>query len=97
MSASKSTADAEEAQRVAVPAVDPRIWEEAERFDRFWRANYDVLLGQHPDEFVAVLQERVVAHGRRLGEVVHALRNKGLDPSDVRIEFLPTDPKRYVY
>lgn len=64
---------------------------EAEEIQRFWDENYQALLVEYPEQFVAVdLESRdVVASNPDLAMLVYELRDLGLDTrTDVAIQFV---------
>lgn len=64
--------------------------EEAARLRRFWHDNYEQLLRQYPEQFVAVTRSgEVAAADGDLVQLVEQLRESGMDPqADVAIEFI---------
>lgn len=72
------------------PAFRPEpSFEEAERIQQFWDEHYRELLGEFPEQFVAVRDGRVVASNRDLALLFYELRALGLDAQrDVAIQFI---------
>ena len=50
------------------------------------------LLERHPDKWVAMGQEEVLAVGDSMDEVLSEVEGRGLHGADVVIEFMDTDP-----
>ena len=50
------------------------------------------LLERHPDKWVAMGQEGVLAVGDSMDEVLSEVEGRGLHGADVVIEFMDTDP-----
>ena len=50
------------------------------------------LVERHPDKWVAMGQEGVLAVGDSIDKVLREVESRGLNGSDVVIEFLDTDP-----
>ena len=50
------------------------------------------LLKRHPDKWVAMGQEGVLAVGESMDEVLSEVEGRGLHGADVVIEFMDTDP-----
>ncbi len=73
-----------------LPRPDPGF-AEAEEIQRFWDDNFDELLKQYPERFVAVDLEshEVVASNPDLVMLFYELRDQGLDArADVAIQFV---------
>ncbi len=63
--------------------------DEAQELRRFWESQHDRLIGEYPEQFVAVRVGEVIASNSDLAMLVYALRDMGLDPrTDVWIEFI---------
>lgn len=67
-------------------------FERARIKDAFWQDHFPRLLAKHRDSFVAVAEREVVAVDRDLYQLVDALRARGLDPTEVWIQFMTDDP-----
>lgn len=66
-------------------------FEEAIQIQKFWEANYERLLKEYPEQFVAVRPEsgEVVASNRDMAMLVYELRDRGIDArADVAIQFI---------
>ena len=50
------------------------------------------LLERHPDKWVAMGQEGVLAVGESMDEVLSEVEGRGLHGADLVIEFMDTDP-----
>ena len=55
-------------------------------------AEYDLLLEKHPDRWVAMGMDGLLAEGDSEEDVYQAVVNQGLHRSDVVVEYLDTDP-----
>ncbi|HEY5475957.1 MAG TPA: DUF5678 domain-containing protein [Tepidiformaceae bacterium] len=63
--------------------------QESARIQRFWNDHYAELLAQHPEQFVAVKDDKVVAAADDLALLYYQLRDMGLDArTDVAIEYI---------
>ena len=67
---------------------------EAER--AFWSAHRADLTRRYPDEFVAVLDGKVVDHDRDLMVLARRLQASGVQPNEATIEFMATEPEFYL-
>ena len=56
------------------------------------RKEHSSLLVRHPDKWVAMGQEGVLAVGDSMNEVLSEVEGRGLHGADVVIEFMDTDP-----
>lgn len=65
---------------------------EAEREDAFWEENYERLLQQYPDQFVAVQEGEVVVASPRLEGMLQQLEELGIDPLKTWARFLDAHP-----
>lgn len=66
-------------------------FEEADRIQKFWEDNYQTLLKDYSEHYVAVQIDsgEVVAANRDLALLFYDLRDKGVDPKrDVAIQFI---------
>ena len=63
---------------------------------RFWTEHHAELLDRYPDQFVAVVNNEVVATSSDLLQVVQALEAKGLEPRRAWVRFITADPRRYL-
>ena len=69
-------------------------WQAADAEEAFWRQHYGSYLEQHPDQFVAVHEGKVVATDSDLGQLLRILEAKRLDPRRVWVRFVTADPGR---
>ncbi len=69
---------------------------DADEDEAFWTSQFERLVRQFPDQFVAVRDGEVVAAASRLEDLLSALSARGLDPQQARIRFIPSDPSRYL-
>lgn len=66
-------------------------FEEAAQIQKFWEENYERLLNEYPEQFVAVEPStgKVVAANKDLAILVYDLRDRGLDArTDVAIQLI---------
>ena len=56
------------------------------------RKEHSNLMERHPDKWVAMGREGVLAVGDSMDEVLREVEGRGLHGADVGIEFLDTDP-----
>ena len=66
--------------------------EEFERLQVRMTEEYDLLLEKHPDRWVAMGKDDLLAEGDSEEDVYQAVVNQGLHRSDVVVEYLDTDP-----
>ena len=66
--------------------------EEFERLQVRMTEEYDLLLEKHPDRWVAMGMDGLLAEGDSEEDVYQAVVNQGLHRSDVVVEYLDTDP-----
>jgi hypothetical protein len=62
--------------------------EKARANARFLEQNHKKLAKQYPNEWVAIVEGRVVAHGAELDEVAETLATRGINPADALTQFL---------
>lgn len=79
-----------------LPSLDSarKAWKNAAAEDAFWHKHYKKLLHDHPDQFVAVSDGKVVATNTDLRQLVRILKEKGLEIPKVWVRFLTADPRR---
>jgi hypothetical protein len=70
------------------------LWQEAEREQAYWTEYYAELLREHPEEFVAVRDGRVIAHSPDLPQLLATLARDGIAPTYVCVRFITRDPHR---
>ena len=66
-------------------------WEEARRRAEFWNDNYDRLLAEYPEQYVAVdpISGEVISSDPDLVVLIERMRRRGLEsPRDVTIELI---------
>ncbi len=84
--------------------IEPDEWlkEAAQRFTGlhqdavYLEANWQALLEQYPDEWIALLDGSVVAHGHEHSVLLHSVREMGLHQAWPLIEFLDTRPVKLI-
>ncbi len=64
------------------------VWERAERERAFWKTDRADLTRRYPDQFVAVIDERVIATDADLLVLTERLRTEGHDIRDAWIAFM---------
>ena len=69
---------------------------EADEDEAFWTGQFERLVREFPDQFVAAHNGEVVATAAQLEDLLSALSARGLDPQQVRIRFIASDPCRYL-
>ena len=67
-------------------------WQQAEADREFWAKNYERMLEEYADHFVAVRGGQVVAAERELPTLVNKLEAQSIDMSDVTVQFVTRDP-----
>ena len=70
------------------------ILRESKQATRRFEDEYDQLLKVHPDHWVAVSKDGLVAHHKQLSGVIACFREKGYRNTQVIVKFLDTDPPR---
>lgn len=60
---------------------------------RYLRENYNNLLKQYPDQYVAVHERRVVASAHSIQEILIVVDRLGIDRHFTMFEFMDTNPK----
>ncbi len=50
----------------------------------------ELLKKEHPDEFLAIKERKIIAKGKTMDEVIQRLKEKREDPSEVLIKFAST-------
>lgn len=48
---------------------------------------------KYPNEFVAIHEGKVVGHGPKIEPLIKELKEEGIDPSKIPIEFISKDPE----
>lgn len=73
-------------------------FEDLEREQRFWNDNYDRLIREYPDHYVAVLlgDWSVVATNPELTGILSDLRTKGVALEDVSVQFVSETMKSLI-
>ncbi|MFH1420752.1 MAG: DUF5678 domain-containing protein [Candidatus Aenigmatarchaeota archaeon] len=44
---------------------------------------------KHTNEYIAVQEQKLIASGRNLQELIQILKNKGIDTTSVLVQFIP--------
>lgn len=80
---------------MAIPDADAAAaaFREAEREQAFWEQHYREYIEKYPDRFVAVHDGKVVATSEDLYHLVILLREQGLAPTDVWMEYIEATPR----
>ncbi|MCX6819617.1 MAG: DUF5678 domain-containing protein [Candidatus Aenigmarchaeota archaeon] len=63
--------------------------EEFEENGRYLSEHFDELQKNYQEEFVAIYKKNFVWAAKQLDEVIAKLKEKGIDPGFVLIEFIP--------
>jgi len=71
-----------------VPEIPQSAWDEARRRRDFWDANFDRLLKQYRNRWVAVREGQVVADSEDLGQLLDELRERHLNGGRAWVEFI---------
>ena len=66
-------------------------WREADNQVEFWKAHRDEYLKEYPDQFVAVVGGEIVATSHDLQDMIVQLKQRGLNPRDVWLQFFDTN------
>lgn len=70
-----------------------RRWEIEQEY---WREHWGELLQKYPDQFVAVLDDQVIAHDPDLVELIGILEKRGLKSTDVWMRFVDTGSRMLI-
>lgn len=57
--------------------------------NRWFQSHYGQIQEQHPNQFVAVADQTVIAAGKKIEAVVEKVKEMGKDPAITLIEFVP--------
>jgi alkylhydroperoxidase/carboxymuconolactone decarboxylase family protein YurZ len=72
-------------------------WERAEAQQVFWQEHRAEFLERFPDQFVAASPEGdVIAADPDLQRLTQLLVARGIEPTSTWIQFIATDPQRYL-
>jgi hypothetical protein len=84
--------------RTDVPSLDDTddLWERAEQEDAFWSQHYQTLLAKYPEQFVAVVDGKVVAASTDLQALLQLLRAQRIEPTQAWTRFLTAHPERVI-
>ena len=58
----------------------------------FFEANYDELLEKYPDQWIAILDQKVLGSADDPSDLVRRLRARGVETQHVLFEEMETDP-----
>lgn len=70
------------------------LWDAAAAEQAYWTTRYDELLRVYPEQFVAVVDGRVVATSGDLQELLAVLARNQIEPTQVWVRFITADPHR---
>lgn len=73
--------------------------EELARFERdgdYLDQHYEELLEQYPEQWVAIYNQRVVAHAKDIWELVRQVREGGIPPGDIFQSYLTKNPPEWI-
>ena len=70
------------------PETTARFLREFQRSARVLSRNQPRLVDEYPDQWIAVSDGTVVAHGDKLDKVLRQIDQKGIDRSDVIVRFI---------
>jgi hypothetical protein len=72
-------------------------WERAEAQQQFWQAHRAEFLERYPEQFVAASPDgEVIAADADLRRLIELLVAQGHNPQDLWLQFIATDPQRYL-
>jgi len=69
---------------------------EAQREQAYWTANERRLTADYPDQFVAVLNGRIVATAGTLEDLYTKLRDGNIEPRRAWLRFLSATPRQLI-
>ncbi|HLC50888.1 MAG TPA: DUF5678 domain-containing protein [archaeon] len=61
---------------------------EAKRDNGFLMKNYEAIREKYENEFVAIKNEKIIAHGKRIEDVISHLESRGINSAMTTIEFM---------
>lgn len=64
---------------------------------KWYRDHYDELLGQYPDQWVAIYDEELVAVSPNQDEMFAALKKKGAKATKAYIQYLSTKDEMWIF
>ncbi len=62
---------------------------DVESENKWFQNHYGQIQEQHPNQFVAVADQKVIAAGKKAEAVVEQVKKMGKDPAITLIEFVP--------
>lgn len=65
-----------------------QLLKEFKKDDDWFYANYERIQSEHLNEFIAVKDERIVAHNKDLDDLIKDLKNKEINPALTLVEFV---------
>ena len=80
------------ATQVPNPEDDIASMEQFTRDTNLLMDEWERLLGEFPNQWVAAYQGKIVAHSRSFDAVLKKLRQKGIPSQDTPIEFMDPNP-----
>lgn len=66
------------------------ILDDMEKNGEWLDRNYEELMKKHPDTFIAIKNQRPEVCNKNLDELLKELQKKGIDRTEVLIEFIPS-------
>ena len=78
---------------------DGKLMEELVEFNRDmdWIShNQEKIRRKHPNKYVAVMKRRIIDVDSELRTLIRRLREKGIDPGEIAIEFISEEPTRLI-
>lgn len=80
----------------SVPTLDQAkdALRQADGGKAFWHAYARELLAKYPDQFVAVHKGEIIATNSNLRQLIRDVKVKGLNPGQVWVRFLASNPER---
>ncbi|MBM3303724.1 MAG: hypothetical protein FJY76_01395 [Candidatus Aenigmarchaeota archaeon] len=63
--------------------------QKAEKDNGWLQRNFERVREEHPNKFIAIDDEKVIAEGSGSSEVIEKVEKMGKNPSNMLIEFIP--------
>ena len=62
---------------------------EAQNDNQWLQNNYKKIQEEYPNKFVAVANKKIIATGEKIETVVKTVKERGINPAMILIEFVP--------
>ncbi len=82
------------------PVITKEDLEELEQFKRdigYFDRNYQEMKASFPDQWVAILNERLIGHDAEYERLIKTLKDEGYDIGKPHIAFLPTKEIPWIF